>query len=155
MPPPVDDRPIPTTCSVEDVEQLMVRRLPRVDHHGEIVEEVDHEQVRIRLPFQPAFLGADEWQDGSGAVFSGPLLMGLADTAMYCAAITAAGTDAIPVMTNLTIAFLRPARPGDLIAETKVICRGGRLSFLECWITSDGQPRPCAHATATYRIARA
>ena len=142
------------TISAEDLERLLVTRLPEVDHHGEVVERVGSGEVSIRLPFQPAFVGAEQWQDGSGAVFSGPVLMAMADTAMYCAAIAASGADTIPVMVTLNISFLQPAGPVDLIAAARVVRQGKRLSHLECWLTSDGAAAPCAHVTATYRIAR-
>ena len=30
----------------------------------------------------------------------------------------------------------------------------GRLYYLECWLTSDGDSAPCDHVTSTYRISR-
>jgi len=128
--------------------------LPPIDHHGEIVENVGPDSIRIRLPFKAGYMGAEPWQDGSGQVFSGPMVMGFADTAMYCCVMAAMGTGVIPVMANLNITFLRPARAADLIAEARIVRRGGRLSYLECWLTSEGEPQPCAHVTSTYRVAR-
>ena len=98
-------------------------------------------------------MGTELWQDGSGGVFSGPMVMGLADTTMYGCALAAQGPDAIPVMATFNITFLRPARATDLIAEARIVRRGGRLYYLECWLTSDGEPEPCAHITSTYRLA--
>jgi acyl-coenzyme A thioesterase PaaI-like protein len=57
------------------------------------------------------------------------------------------------VMANLNITFLRPARARDLIAEARIVRRGGRLHYVECWLTSDGEQGPCAHITSTYRVA--
>jgi acyl-coenzyme A thioesterase PaaI-like protein len=58
----------------------------------------------------------------------------------------------IPVMVNFNVTFLRPARACDLIAEARIVRRGGRLHYLECWLTSDGLAEPCAHVTSTYRL---
>ena len=53
--------------------------------------------------------------------------MGFADTAMYCCVMAAMGPDVIPVMVTLNIAFLRPVGASDLIAEARIVRRGGRL----------------------------
>jgi acyl-coenzyme A thioesterase PaaI-like protein len=55
---------------------------------------------------------------------------------------------------NLNITFLRPARAADLIAEARIVRRGGRLHYLECRLTSDGEAEPCAHITSTYRVSK-
>jgi len=145
----------PARLGPAEVQALIVANLPRIDHHGEIVEQVGDDDIRLRLPFDPAFVGDEAWQDGAGQVFSGPMVMGFADTAMYACVLAAMGRDAIPVMVSFTINFLRPAAAADLIAEARIVRRGGRLSYLECWLTSDGQAEPCAHITSTYRVARA
>jgi acyl-coenzyme A thioesterase PaaI-like protein len=140
--------------TVEQAERTITTNLPPVDHHGEIVEAVGSDSIMIRLPFKPDYVGAEPWQDGSGQVFSGPMVMGFADTAMYCCVMAALGFGVIPVMVNLNITFLRPAHATDLIAEARIVRRGGRLHYLECWLRSDGVAEPCAHVTSTYRVSR-
>lgn len=136
------------------LRDAMRTNLPPVDDHDEVVEMVGNDSIRIRLPYDSAFMGGEPWQDGSGQVFSGPMVMGFADTAMYGCVLAAMGGDVIPVMVNLNITFLRPARGADLIAEARIVRRGGRLHYLECWLSSDGEAAPCAHVTSTYRVAR-
>ena len=143
-----------SALTASEVEQMIARNLPPIDHHGEKVEYVGSNSIRVRLPYNPAFMGAEPWQDGSGRVFSGPMVMGFADTAMYCCVLAALGSEVIPVMATFTITFLRPARAADLIAEARIVRRGGRLSYLECWLRSDGETEPCAHITSTYRVAK-
>ena len=94
----------------EQAQRTIITNLPRVDHHGEIVEAVGPDTIRVRLPFKPEYLGAEPWQDGQGRVFLGPMVMGLADTTMYCCVMAAMGTGVIPVMANFNVTFLRPAR---------------------------------------------
>jgi uncharacterized protein (TIGR00369 family) len=142
------------TLTAEETERTITRNLPRIDHHGEIVESVEPDAIRIRLPFKREFMGEEPWQDGSGKVFSGPIVMGFADTAMYCCVMAALGTGVIPVMANLNITFLRPARACDLLAEARIVRRGARLFYLECWLTSVEDQEPCAHVTSTYRVSR-
>jgi acyl-coenzyme A thioesterase PaaI-like protein len=98
-------------------------------------------------------MGTELWQDGSGGVFSGPMVMGLADTTMYGCVLAALGGEIIPVMATFSITFLQPAKASDLVAEARIVRRGRRLHYLECWLTSDGEPKPCAHITSTYRVA--
>jgi len=137
----------------DQVEQAIIRNLPRIDHHGEIVESVGPNSIRVRLPHRLEFMGTELWQDGSGGVLSGPMVMGFADTTMYGCVLAALGSDVIPVMATFNITFLRPAKASDLIAEARIVRRGGRLHYLECWLTSDGEREPCAHITSTYRVA--
>lgn len=139
--------------SAGQVEQAIIRNLPAIDHHGEIVESVGPNSIRVRLPYRQEFMGTELWQDGSGGVFSGPMVMGFADTTMYGCVLAAHGKEFIPVMANFNITFLRPAKASDLIAEARIVRRGGRLHYLECWLTSDGEREPCAHITSTYRVA--
>ncbi len=135
------------------VEGLIIKNLPPVDHHGEAVERIGPDSIRIRLPYQPEYMGSEPWQDGAGRVFSGPMVMGFADTTMYACVMAAMGPDVIPVMANLNVTFLRPAKACDLVAEARIVRRGGRLHYLECWLTSHGEQEPCAHITSTYRVA--
>jgi len=134
------------------VEGLIVKNLPQIDHHHEVVEEIGQDSIRVRLPYRADYVGTEPWQDGAGHVFSGPMVMGLADTTMYGCVIAALGPNVIPVMANLNITFLRPAKAADLVAEARIVRRGGRLHYLECWLTSDGEAAPCAHITSTYRV---
>jgi len=149
-----DPEGLSPALSPKEAERMITKNLPPIDHHLEMVEDVGVNSIRVRLPFQREFMGAEPWQDGSGRVFSGPIVMGLADTAMYCCLMAAMGTNIIPVMANFNITFLQPARAADLIAEARIVRRGGRLHYLECWLTSDGEIEPCAHITSTYRVSK-
>lgn len=140
--------------SAEQAGRTIITNLPPVDHHNEVVEAVGPDTIRIRLPFKPHYMGTEPWQKSGGQVFSGPMVMGFADTTMYCCVMAAMGLGVIPVMVNLNVTFLRPARAADLLAEARIVRRGGRLHYLECWLTSDGDVEPCAHVTSTYRVAQ-
>jgi len=147
----LDPAELKPALSPKEAERMITKNLPPIDHHHEVVEEIGVNSIRVRLPFRQEFMGTEPWQDGSG-IFSGPIVMGFADTAMYCCVMGAMGPNVIPVMANLNITFLRPARTADLIAEARIVRRGGRLYYLECWLTSDGETEPCAHITSTYRV---
>jgi acyl-coenzyme A thioesterase PaaI-like protein len=142
------------SLTAKQAQSTITSNLPPVDHHNEVVEAIGPDTLRLRLPFKSEYLGAEPWQDGSGRVFSGPMVMGLADTAMYCCIIAALGKSVIPVMANFNVTFLSPARAVDLIADVRIVRRGGRLYYLECWLNSEGEAHPCAHVTSTYRVSR-
>lgn len=145
---------ISPALSATEAQHLIVKNLPPIDHHQEVVEEVGTDSIRLRLPYNPRFVGTETWQDGSGHVYSGPMMMGFADTAMYCCVMSALGAEVIPVMVNLNITFLRPARAIDLIAQARIVRRGARLFYLECWLSSEDDSEPCAHITSSYRVAK-
>jgi acyl-coenzyme A thioesterase PaaI-like protein len=149
----VEDAAAVSPLTPRQVEGLIVKNLPPVDHHGETIEQIGTDAIRVRLPYRHEYMGTEPWQDGAGRVFSGPMVMGFADTTMYGCVMAAMGPDVIPVMANFNITFLRPAKACDLIAAARIVRRGGRLHYLECWLTSDGETEPCAHITSTYRVA--
>lgn len=135
-----------------DIKNIIATKLPAVDQHDEIVERVTEQEVCIRVPFKREYLGGDAWGTGGGAVYSGPMVMGLADTAMYACVHAAVGRHCVPVIVTLTVSFLRPARASDLIAEARIVRRGRRLAYLEASLSSDGAPERVAHAVATYAV---
>jgi len=111
------------------------------------VEEIGEGTARLRLPASGDVLRP-------GGTISGPTMMTLADFAMYAAVLGAIGRVEMALTTNLSINFLRPPPPGDLIGDCRLLKLGKRLAYGEVLITSaaveDGDP--VAHATLTYSI---
>lgn len=135
-----------------DIQNIIATKLPAVDQHEEIVERVTEGEVRIRVPFKREYVGRDAWGKDGGLVYSGPMVMGLADTAMYACIHAAVGRDCVPVIVTLTASFLRPAKAADLTAQARIVRRGRRLAYLEATLSSDGAPEPVAHVVATYAL---
>lgn len=136
-----------------EVKALIVSNLPPVDQNDEIVEAVGEGWIRLRLPFRQDYLGADPWLSVDGVVFSGPQMMGFAETVMYSCVHGTLGCDVIAVTANLMVTFLRPAKAADLIGNGRLIRVGKRHAYVEAYIYSDGDPEPIAHVTSTYSIA--
>ena len=61
--------------------------------------------------------------------------------------------DEFGVTIELKTNFIRPAKPGILVGEGRVVHRGGSIAFVEGTLT-DGDGRLIATATATLRIVR-
>jgi uncharacterized protein (TIGR00369 family) len=87
-----------------------------------------------------------------GDTVSGPVLMAVADLAMYLMVLSAIGPVPLAVTTNLNINFLRKPGEGELVAEVRLLKRGKQLAVGEVYIRSSGQPEVVAHATVTYSI---
>lgn len=141
-----------SALTADAVKDQISRILPSIDQHEEIVEHVSKDELRIRMPFRDTYMGADEWQDTGEGVFSGPALMGLADTTMYGCVHGTYGHDVVTVMQSLNIVFLRPAKAADLTAEARIIRHGKRSLYLECYVRSEGDTAPVAHVTSTYTL---
>lgn len=138
--------------STEELKALLAKNLPAIDHHQEVIERIGDGELRMRLPLREAYLGTDAWSDTGGAVYSGPMVMGFADTAMYGCVHATLGRDIVAVISTLTITFLRPAAAADLIADARIVRRGKRLVYLETYLYSDGDPEPVGHVVSTYAI---
>jgi uncharacterized protein (TIGR00369 family) len=121
---------------------LLSDTLPAIDYHGVEVEEVGDQEVRLRLPYDPAFVGA-------GGIFSGPTLLGFADTALYAAAQAATGDSVRALVSTMSVTFLKPAMAADVIAIARVISRTAKTAHLEAWLFSHAAVDPILHATAT------
>lgn len=88
-----------------------------------------------------------------GGTVSGPVLMALADVAVYVAILNEIGLVALAVTTSLNINFLRkPAADRDVIATCRLLKVGKTLVIGEVSLFSEGDDEPVAHAVATYSI---
>ena len=87
-----------------------------------------------------------------GGTVAGPVLMSLADAAMYLALLSKIGLIALAVTTNLNINFLRKPEQKDVIAEASILKLGKRLAVGEITMYSEGNDEAVAHATCTYSI---
>ena len=87
-----------------------------------------------------------------GGTVSGPVLMMVADVALYVAIFGEIGIVPLAVTTNLTINFMRKPAKADLIATATMMKLGKALAVMDVAIRSDGDDRLVAHAVVTYSI---
>ena len=96
-------------------------------------------------------VGFDELRPG-GTV-SGPVLMTVADTALYVAILSEIGLVPLAVTTSLTINFLiKPSSDKDIIGVCRLLKVGKSLAFGEVALYSGDNPEPVAHVVGTYAI---
>jgi uncharacterized protein (TIGR00369 family) len=112
---------------------------------GYALEALWHGGCRVRRHFHPRSLRP-------GGTVSGPIMMALADFAMYLAVLSAIGWVPLAVTTNFSINFLKKPAPRDLVAEARLIKLGKRLAVGEIGIRSEGDDDLVAHATSTYSL---
>ena len=89
-----------------------------------------------------------------GGTVAGPVMMGLADAAIYGLVLANIGLVALAVTTNLSINFLRKPGPGDLFCKAMPLKLGKRLAVCEATLYTEdmGPTAPVAHVTGTYSI---
>ena len=90
-----------------------------------------------------------------GGTVSGPVMMMLADVALYVAILGEIGIVPLAVTTSLTINFLRkPSANADLLGVCKLMKVGKTLAIGEVSLYSEGSDDLLAHAVGTYAIPR-
>lgn len=88
-----------------------------------------------------------------GGTVSGPVMMAVADIALYVAILGEIGIVPLTVTTNLNITFLRkPSAENDIIGVCKLLKVGRTLATGDVYLYSEGDDRPVAHAVGTYAI---
>jgi acyl-coenzyme A thioesterase PaaI-like protein len=111
-----------------------------------VVEEVGNASATVRHA-----IGVNELRPG-GTV-SGPVLMTVADIALYVAILGEIGIVPLAVTTNLNINFLRrPASSKSIVGVCRLLKLGRTLAVGEVALYSEGNGDPVAHAVGTYSI---
>src|SRR5690554_5561762 len=88
-----------------------------------------------------------------GNTVSGPVLMKVADVALYVAILNEIGIVPLAVTTQLSINFMRkPAADAAIIGVCKLLKLGRTLAVGEVSLYSEGSEQLVAHAVGTYVI---
>jgi len=99
-------------------------------------------------------IGFDELRPG-GTV-SGPVLMTVADCALYVAILGEIGIIPLAVTTSLSINFMRkPSSDKDIIGECTLLKVGKSLIVGEVSLYSEGDANAVAHVVGTYSVPQA
>jgi acyl-coenzyme A thioesterase PaaI-like protein len=131
---------MPTKAEIVD---FLVREFPQSKC---IVEEVGDRSATVSHPIGPAQLRP-------GDTVSGPLLMAVADVALYVAILGTIGLVPLAVTTSLTINFLRkPSSRNPIVGVCRLMKVGRILVVGEVALYSDRQEEMVAHAVGTYSI---
>jgi uncharacterized protein (TIGR00369 family) len=150
MPQPGNNFAMKNDDLIDDIVTLVTERIPR-DGFGEYmdfqVDDVSQDRCQLRLPLRDVILNA-------GGIVHGGAISALVDTAATAAA-WATNNAAEPrrgTTVGFAINFLNPGRESDLIADARVIQRGGRLTIIDVLVRDDAGTA-IAKAQVTYKIA--
>jgi acyl-coenzyme A thioesterase PaaI-like protein len=111
-----------------------------------VVEEIGADGATVAYPIGPEDLRP-------GGTVAGPVLMGVADVALYIAVLGRIGLVPLAVTTSLTINFLRkPSADARIVGVCKLIKVGRSLAVGEVSLYSEGKSEPVAHVVGTYAI---
>jgi uncharacterized protein (TIGR00369 family) len=131
--------------TVAAFETLLAESLPMMADWDVKVESIGHGHATLRLPASPRFLRP-------GDTVSGPVMMGLADVALYAALLGAIGPVPLAVTANLTINFLRKPGAGGIRAEALILKLGRRLATGEVRLYGGDSAEMAAHVISSYAI---
>lgn len=133
--------------SATDFRGIIDARLPFAGLMGITVDYFKTDHVRLRANYHERFLRP-------GGTIAGPVMMGLADAAVYALVLSRIGPVELAVTTQLSINFLRKPSPADVVADARMLKLGKRLAVAEASLFSEeiGPDSPVAHVTATYSI---
>ncbi len=131
------------SATKEEILAFMALEFPQTKC---VVEAVDEQGATLSHP-----IGVDELRPG-GTV-SGPVLMSVADIAIYIAILGKIGIVPLAVTTSLTINFLRkPSADARIIAECTLLKAGRALIVGEVSLYSEGSSDLVAHVVGTYSV---
>jgi acyl-coenzyme A thioesterase PaaI-like protein len=126
-----------------DIVDFLAREFPQSRC---VVEEVGERSATVSHPVGPAQLRP-------GGTVSGPLLMTVADVALYVAILGTIGIVPLAVTTNLNVNFLRKPSPLNPIVGVCKLLKVGRILVIgEVALYSDRNAEMVAHAVGTYSI---
>lgn len=131
--------------SLHDFQSLLEAHHPFARFLGIEIREIGFGCATLALPPNPDF-------QRLGGIIAGPMLMGLADLAMYAAVVGATGNPEA-VTSSLTMNFLRKSPPGVILAHASVM-KTGRLCAGDVRLTAEGSHDIIAHSISTWSLPR-
>lgn len=133
----------PPRISVADFRRLLAEQHPFAEVLGVQITDIGYGTARAILPARDA-------HQRLGGIVAGPMLMGLADLALYAAVVGATG-QAGAVTASLTINFLRKSPAGAVVAEARLL-KTGRLAAGEVMLHGERATDPVAHIVSTWSV---
>jgi uncharacterized protein (TIGR00369 family) len=134
---------VPPLLNVDELHAVLHAGFPGTAEGGLVVEALDGDAIRIRMRTTESNLRP-------GATLSGPTLFTLVDTVAWLLTVAHLGPGRDAVTAGVSMEFLRRPSVGDLLGEGRLLKLGRRTAVTDVLVRSDGDDRPCAHATVTY-----
>lgn len=135
----------PARISVAEFNQLLQEQHPFASILDIEVMDIGCGTATLRLPERNS-------HQRLGGIIAGPMLMGLADLALYAAIVGATGNPQA-VTASLSINFLRGAPPGGILAHAH-IRKIGRLASGDVLLVPAAGGDPVAQVISTWSLPR-
>ncbi|HEY7610268.1 MAG TPA: PaaI family thioesterase [Alphaproteobacteria bacterium] len=107
--------------------------------------EITARGAKVRLDIRPEFLR-------HGGTVSGPIVMAVADVAMYAAIMGAVPHGERAVTSDMTMHFMRRPQGAVLSAEARILRRGKRSIVLAVDVFIEGQGESVCHVVGSYAL---
>lgn len=128
-----------------ELSEFLLREFPQ---NRCTIESVGAATATVRLAVGEAELRP-------GGTVSGPVLMTVADLALYVTILHEIGIVPLAVTTSLNVNFMRkPAADRAIVGVCRMLKLGRTLAVGEVTLYSEGVAEPVAHAVGTYAIPR-
>ena len=137
--------PLSAKISLSDFKQLLETHHPFAAVLGIEILEIGPGTSRL-------LLADNSSHQRLGGIVAGPMLMGLADLALYAAVVGATG-NAEAVTSSLSINFLRKTPPGGVVARASILKKGRPTAGGEQLEPAAGGS-PVAQAISTWALPR-
>ena len=132
--------------TVADFNDILNEQHPFAAVLGIEVLDIGHGVAKLFLPNNASHTRL-------GGIVAGPMLMALADLALYAAVVGATG-EPRAVTASLSINFMRGAPPGGVMAHAHIL-KTGRLASGEVRLCPESSDDILAHAISTWALPRA
>lgn len=133
----------PALITVEEFRALLAAQHPFAEVLGMEIVSIGHGTSTVLLPRRSE-------HERLGGIIAGPMLMGLADLALYAAIVGATGNPEA-VTASLTINFLRRTPPGGVIAHARIV-KTGRLTAGDVELVPEAGGEIIAQALSTWSL---
>ena len=133
----------PACITVAEFERLLAAQHPFAEVLGIDILEIGHGTATLLLPRR-------EQHERLGGIIAGPMLMGLADLALYAAIVGRTGI-LEAVTASLSINFLRKTPPGGVLAHA-CVRKTGRMTAGEVQLVPEAGGDAVAHAISTWAL---
>lgn len=132
--------------TIKSVFDKLGEKPPAADLVGWSLIDFDKEARWAKVGFE----GRDAFKNPTGFI-QGGFLAAMLDELMGTAVIISTDAGFIPTTISITVDYVRPARPGPLVGESKVTSLGKSLAFLEGRLI-DEPGKLIARANSTCRL---
>ncbi len=106
---------------------------------------IGRDRARVKIDIRPELLR-------EGDSVAGPVVMGLADLAMYALVMAVAPDGARAVTSDMTMHFLRRPKGKAMEAEARLIRRGRRSVVCAVDVFVDAEPESVCHIVGSYAL---